>query len=53
MKQNKMNRTQIYFTEKEHQLIKAEAEEKGLPMSDVIRRIIDEYYDKKRIIQNA
>ena len=42
-----MNRTQIYFTKKEHDLLIQEAEKKGLSMSDVIRRIIDKHFEDK------
>jgi hypothetical protein len=43
----KMNRTQIYFTEKEHNKIKKESKEKGISMSDVIRRIVDKHFEEK------
>ena len=49
MKRPKMNRTQIYFTEKEHNLLKKEAEKKELTMADVTRRIIDDYFKNKEI----
>ena len=49
MKRQKMKRTQIYFTEKEHNLLKKEAEEKELAMADVTRRIIDDYFGNKKL----
>lgn len=47
MYMEKMNRTQIYFTEKEHNKIKKESKEKGISMSDVIRRIVDKHFEEK------
>jgi hypothetical protein len=46
MNKDKMNRIQIYLTIKEHELLRKESEEKGLSMADIIRRIIDSYFEK-------
>ena len=47
MGQQKMIRTQIYFTKKEYEFLLKDSKEKGLAMADIIRRIIDKYYDEK------
>lgn len=41
-----MKRTQIYFTEEEHNFLKKEAYEKDVSMSEIIRSIIDEQIKK-------
>jgi hypothetical protein len=38
-----MIRTQIYITEKEQEFLRKEAEEMGISMAEVIRRILDEH----------
>ena len=42
-----MERTQIYFTEKEHKFLKKKAYENDTSMSEVIRKIIDDYIEKE------
>ena len=38
-----MERTQIYLTKKEREYLKRVAKEDGLAMSEIIRRILDNY----------
>lgn len=40
-------RTNINITEKEHALLLKEMEDTGLSMSEIIRRALDEYFEKK------
>ena len=47
-----MKRTQIYLSEKELKLIKEHAAKSGLSKSEVVRRIIDYYFEKKEILDN-
>ena len=42
-----MKRTQVYLTEQEWKLLLEEAKERGLSMSDILRRIIDEHFEEK------
>ena len=43
-----MERSQIYFTKKEKDFFKKEAREKGISMAELIRRVLDDYMEKKR-----
>lgn len=42
-----MHKTQIYLTDQQTLNIKKYAEEKGIRMSEMIRRIIDSFFDGK------
>lgn len=39
-----MIRTAIHITEKQHEELRRESEETGLPMAELIRRAIDEFW---------
>lgn len=43
----KMKRLNICITKLEYEQINKNAEETGLSVSDILRRIIDEFYKKK------
>lgn len=43
-----MKRTQIYLTERERKKLKSEANQLGIPVSELIRRILDKYLRGKR-----
>jgi len=47
----KMERTQIYFTKKEKEFFKEEARELGIPMAELIRRVLDNYIEKNEKMQ--
>lgn len=42
-----MHRTQIYLTDQQVEKIKQEAKEKEIRFSEMLRRIIDTYYEEK------
>ena len=42
-------RTQIYLTEIEINYLKTESEQKQITMSELIRRILDEWINKKKL----
>jgi hypothetical protein len=42
-----LKRTNINITEAEHEFLQKNSEEKGLSMSELIRRILDEYIEKQ------
>jgi predicted DNA-binding protein len=47
-----MKRTQLYLPEYQHQALKKVADKKGTTISEIIRRIVDDYIDnndKKRV----
>lgn len=43
----KLKRTNLNLTEKEYQLLIEEAGIKNISISELLRRIIDEYFEKK------
>jgi len=47
MKDVYMNRTQIYLTDKEQDILKKEAVSIGISKAELIRRILDSYISKK------
>lgn len=47
MAKKNLKTTCINITEEEYKLLSREVEEKGLSMSDVIRRAIDKYFEDK------
>jgi len=47
MKKKIFRRTDINITEEEYELLQKEIDEKGLSMSDIIRRAIDKYFEDK------
>jgi hypothetical protein len=42
-----LKRTNINITEIEHEFLQKNSEEKGLSMSELIRRILDEYIEEQ------
>lgn len=42
-----MERSQIYFTKQEKDFFKDDAKKKGISMAELIRRVLDEYIEKK------
>jgi len=46
--ENKMKRTNLYLTEKQHEAIQREAEEKQITFSERFRQIIENYMEKKK-----
>jgi len=42
-----LKRTDLYITIKQHKEIKKESEERGITFSEMFRKIIDLYLDKK------
>jgi len=42
-----MKRTQICLSEKQRELLSVEVKERGVSMAELIRRILDEYFDRK------
>ena len=46
MKKKSLKRTNINITAEEYERLKKEVEEKGLSMSEIIRRALDQYLDK-------
>ena len=43
----KMTRTNVYLTNKQHSQIGKEANKKEITFSEMLRRIVDYWYDKK------
>jgi len=43
-----LKRTNINITEAEYDFLQKESEEKGLSMSELIRRILDEYMEEQK-----
>lgn len=43
-----MKRTDLYITQKQYTLLKKESEQKGISISEIMRRIIDLYLDTKK-----
>ena len=50
MNKKRLKRTDINITEEEYFFIIKEVEEKGLSMSEVIRRALDKYIDDRKLI---
>ena len=46
---NILKRTNINITEVEHIFLSKKSEEKGLSMSELIRRILDEYIENETV----
>jgi predicted DNA binding CopG/RHH family protein len=44
----KMRRSEMYLTEKQHDTIKEEAENRGINFSEMMRKIIDYYLERKK-----
>ena len=47
MSKTKMKRTNLYLTEKQHDQISKEAEKRGINFSEMFRKIVDNYLEKK------
>lgn len=43
-----MKRKDFYLTERQIAALEKEAKQKGITVAELIRRIIDEYYDAKK-----
>ena len=44
----RMRRTEMYMTYRQHQIVKTEAEEKGINFSEMMRKILDYYIENKK-----
>jgi len=47
MPKKKMRRTEMYLTEKQHKEVLKEAEERGISFSEMFRKIVDNYLERK------
>jgi len=47
MAKTRMKRTNLYLTEKQHAEILKEAENRGINFSEMFRKIIDNYLERK------
>ena len=45
---NKMKRTNIFITQKQHSGVKKEAAERGITFSEMFRKIVDNHLEKKK-----
>ena len=45
---NKMKRTNIFITQKQHSEVSKEAEERGITFSEMFRKIVDNYLEKEK-----
>ena len=52
MNKKNLKTTCINITEEEYSLLSKEVEEKGISMSDVIRRAIDKYFEDKKLLNS-
>jgi predicted DNA binding CopG/RHH family protein len=48
----KLKRTNLNLTDEEYAALKQEAEEMGLSMSELLRRILDEHISEKKSLKN-
>ena len=48
MSKTKMKRTNLYITEKQHDEVSKDAEERGINFSEMFRKIVDHYYEQKK-----
>jgi len=48
MAKKKMRRTDLYLTEKQHKAVIKEAEDRGINFSEMFRKIVDYYLEKKK-----
>ena len=48
MSKKKMRRTEMYLTEKQHKAVYKEAEEREITFSEMTRKIIDHYLERKK-----
>jgi len=48
--ENKMKRTNIFLTQKQHSEVLKEAKERGITFSEMFRKIVDNYLERKCII---
>jgi len=44
---NKMKRTNIFITQKQHLEVSGEAKDRGITFSEMFRKIIDNYLERK------
>ena len=49
MDKNKMKRVQMYITTKENEFLMEYSEENSIGKSELIRRILDEWIEKKKL----
>ena len=47
MPKKKMRRTEMYITNSQYEAIKNESDERGITFSEMVRKIIDNYLEKK------
>ena len=47
MSKKKMRRTDLYLTENQHKAVIKEAEERGINFSEMFRKIVDYYLERK------
>jgi len=48
MSKTKMKRTNLYLTERQHDQISKEAEERGINFSEMFRKIVDNYLEREK-----
>jgi len=48
MYKKKMKRTNLYLTENQHAEVLKEAEERGITFSEMFRKIVDGYLERKK-----
>jgi len=47
MSKKRMRRTEMYLTEKQHKAVFKEAEDRGINFSEMFRKIVDYYLERK------
>ena len=47
MAKKKMRRTEMYLTKKQHKAVHKEAEDRGINFSEMFRKIVDYYLERK------
>jgi len=48
MSKKKMRRTDLYLTQKQYEEVSKEAEERGINFSEMFRKIVDCYLERKK-----
>ena len=48
MSKVRMKRTNIYITNKQHEAVSKEAEERGINFSEMFRKIVDKYLEREK-----
>ena len=52
MSKTKMKRTNLYLTENQHKEVSNEAKERGINFSEMFRKIVDYYLERKECPKN-